>query len=58
MLGSMPEIISKFKLSYQFLLKSIYYKEEGKSIMNFIRNTLLDSENNIDAKIRLSKKKK
>jgi superfamily II RNA helicase len=58
MLGSMPEIISKFKLSYQFLLKSIYYKEEGKSIMNFIRNTLLDSENNIDAKNSIVKKEK
>lgn len=45
MVGSMPEIVSKFKLSYQFLLKAIYYKKDGTSIMDFIGSTLMEQEN-------------
>lgn len=45
MTGGMPEIKSKFSLSYQFVLKVINFKREGQNIMDFVKYSLMEKEN-------------
>lgn len=45
MTGGMPEIKSKFCLSYQFVLKVINFKTDEQNIMDFIKYSLMEKEN-------------
>lgn len=45
MTGGMPEIKSKFSLSYQFIMKVINFKSENQNIMDFIKYSLMEKEN-------------
>lgn len=57
MTGSMPEIISKFCINHQFILKVINFKEDSQSIIDFIKYSLMESENCDDLKMFEQKKK-